>query len=71
MLPAYGAREVHGSKLDKIVLACARFEYNLGGSVGFILVVVDIEANVSDTHSLDKVYGELVRLRAIRSKQMS
>lgn len=69
LLPAGGILESHGSKLDEIVLTGAGLEDDLGRGVGLVFVVVNVEANVTNTNTLGEVHGELVRLRAIGSEK--
>lgn len=69
LLPTYRAVESEVCKLDQVVLARTGLEDDAGWGIGLVLREVDVEAQIANAHSLDKVDRKLVRLRSIRPKQ--
>lgn len=66
ILPSNRADEGHVGKLDEIMLTGAGIEGDVGGRVGFVLLVVNKKADGPDFNTTEKVDGEQVRLLTVR-----
>lgn len=63
--PAAWADEFRLGELEQVVLRGAGLPDDLGGCVGFVLNVVDVEAQGADLDLLDESHGQAVGLHAV------
>jgi len=63
--PTAGLLELHVCKFYEVVEASAGPELHAGGRVTFVVLEVEVDANVGDGDLFEEVYGKEVGLRAI------
>lgn len=68
VLPAHGVGEFDICELDEVVVPGAGVPNDVGGRVGFVEVVVDVESDGPNLDAAEEVDGQEVGLLAVGSK---